>query len=384
MPPPTMTGRTRGHSHTDPRTPAGRRRERLLHELRRPRLQLVLKSSLAAALAWQVGSSVPGSLGDYAYYAPLGAISVIYPAVTDSLQEAARAMVAIALGIAVAMTLQWVAWPNALTVGLVVAAGIALGGWGWLGEQRSWVPVVGLFVLVLGGAQTETYAAGYLGQIALGAVLGLAVNVAVLPPLSLYDVRRTVGQVRVRVADELRSMADLLEQSRSRETAPDARDWRHELEELESSREQMRAAARQADRAAQKNPRSRRWADTLESARRTPLSLEQVVHMVEEVGLVMSEERRPHLARCTELAGPVVDGLRVLAEIVESSPVPGPLSTRGTAAMDRVTAEYDRASFPDRDSRLAASVVVLTMTRCFAVLTDAGEPSRQQNGPMRS
>ena len=179
-------------------------------------------------------------------------------------------------------------------------------------------------------------------------------------------------------------MADLLEQSRSRETAPDARDWRHELEELESSREQMRAAARQADRAAQKNPRSRRWADTLESARRTPLSLEQVVHMVEEVGLVMSEERRPHLARCTELAGPVVDGLRVLAEIVESSPVPGPLSTRGTAAMDRVTAEYDRASFPDRDSRLAASVVVLTMTRCFAVLTDAGEPSRQQNGPMRS
>ena len=102
--------------------------------------------------------------------------------------------------------------------------------------------------------------------------------------------------------------------------------------------------------------------------------------MVEEVGLVMSEERRPHLARCTGLTGPVVDGLRVLAEIVESSPVPGPLSTRGTEAMDRVTAEYDRTTFPDRDSRLAASVVVLTLTRCFAVLTDMGQP-RQQVGP---
>jgi uncharacterized membrane protein YccC len=299
---------------------------------------------------------------------------VIYPAVTDSLQEAARAVVAIALGIAVAMTIQWVAWPNAVTVGLVVAAGIALGGWAWLGEQRTWVPVVGLFVLVLGGSHTETYAAGYLGQVALGAVLGLAVNLVVLPPLSLYDVRRSVAQVRSRVGDELRSMAELLEQSRSQETAPDARDWRRELDVLESSREQMRAAARQADRAAQKNPRTRRWADTLESARRTPLSLEQVVHMVEEVGLVMSEERRPHLARCTDLAGPVVDGLRVLAEIVESSPVPGPLSARGTEAMDRVTAEYDRTTFPDRDSRLAASVVVLTMTRCFAVLTDGSPP----------
>jgi uncharacterized membrane protein YgaE (UPF0421/DUF939 family) len=382
MPRLTMPTRVRGHSPTHTRAhprpgargEAGTRWERLLQELRRPRLQLVLKSSLAAALAWQVASAVPGPLGDYAYYAPLGAISVIYPAVTDSLQEAARAVVAIALGIAVAMTIQWVAWPNAVTVGLVVAAGIALGGWAWLGEQRTWVPVVGLFVLVLGGAHTETYAAGYLGQVALGAVLGLAVNLVVLPPLSLYDVRRSVAQVRSRVGDELRSMAELLEQSRSQETAPDARDWRRELDVLESSREQMRAAARQADRAAQKNPRTRRWADTLESARRTPLSLEQVVHMVEEVGLVMSEERRPHLARCTDLAGPVVDGLRVLAEIVESSPVPGPLSARGTEAMDRVTAEYDRTTFPDRDSRLAASVVVLTMTRCFAVLTDGSPP----------
>ena len=234
MPPPTMTGRTRGHSHTDPRTPAAGAGSGSLHGAA-PSAAAARAEVLPGRGAGLAGRLVgPGSLGDYAYYAPLGAISVIYPAVTDSLQEAARAMVAIALGIAVAMTLQWVAWPNALTVGLVVAAGIALGGWAWLGEQRTWVPVVGLFVLVLGGAQTETYAAGYLGQIALGAVLGLAVNVAVLPPLSLYDVRRTVGQVRVRVADELRSMADLLEQSRSQETAPDARDWRRELEELES------------------------------------------------------------------------------------------------------------------------------------------------------
>ena len=202
-------------------TPAAQTRRRaLVHQLRRPRLQLVLKASLAAALAWQIGSAVPGSLSEYAYYAPLGAISVIYPAVTDSVREAARAVVAIGLGIAVAMAIQWVAWPNALTVGLVVAAGTALGGWSWLGEQRSWVPVVGLFVLVLGGAETGTYAAGYVGQIGLGALVGLAVNVLVLPPLSLYDVRRTVSEVRGRVADQLCAMADLLEQSGSPQPSP--------------------------------------------------------------------------------------------------------------------------------------------------------------------
>ena len=69
--------------------PAAQGRSRaLVHQLRRPRLQLVLKASLAAALAWQIGSAVPGSLSEYAYYAPLGAISVIYPAVTDSVREA--------------------------------------------------------------------------------------------------------------------------------------------------------------------------------------------------------------------------------------------------------------------------------------------------------
>jgi hypothetical protein len=52
--------------------------------------------------------------------------------------------------------------------------------------------------------------------------------------------------------------------------------------------------------------------------------------------------------------------------------------------MDRVTAEYDRTTFPDRDSRLAASVVVLTLTRCFAVLTDVGQPPRQPVGPKAS
>jgi hypothetical protein len=356
-------------------TPASdTRRGALVHQLRRPRLQLVLKASLAAALSWQAGSAVPGSLSEYAYYAPLGAISVIYPAVTDSVREAARAVVAIGLGIAVAMAIQWVAWPNALTVGLVVAAGTAFGGWRWLGEQRSWVPVVGLFVLVLGGADTETYAAGYIGQIGLGALVGLAVNVLVLPPLSLYDVRRAVSAVRAQVADQLWAMADLLEQSGSSKPSPDARDWQAELEALETSREQMRAAARQADRAAAGNPRSRRWTRTLETARDTPTRLELVVHMVEEVGLVMSEERRPHLVRCTELCGVVVEGLQVLAETVRSSPVTDDLSRRGSEVRERLAATYDATTFPDRDSRLAGSVVVLTISRCFAVLEHA-QPS---------
>ena len=134
----------------------------------------------------------------------------------------------------------------------------------------------------------------------------------------------------------------------------------------------MRAAARQADRAAVGNPRSRRWTRTLETARTTPTRLELVVHMVEEVGLVMSEERRPHLVQCSELCGVVVEGLHVLAETVRSSsPVPDELSRRGAEVRERLAATYDAVTFPDRDSRLAGSVVVLTMIRCFAVLEDA-------------
>ena len=150
-------------------TPAAQTRRRaLVHQLRRPRLQLVLKASLAAALAWQIGSAVPGSLSEYADYAPLGAISVIYPAVTDSVREAARAVVAIGLGIAVAVAIQWVAWPNALTVGLVVAAGTAsVGGAGWQAGELAARPSGAR--PGRGGAESAGYAAGLRrGVIGLG------------------------------------------------------------------------------------------------------------------------------------------------------------------------------------------------------------------------
>ena len=124
------------------------------------------------------------------------------------------------------------------------------------------------------------------------------------------------------------------------------RDWWWSWKPAETSREQMRAAARQADRAAVGNPRSRRWTRTLESARTTPTRLELVVHMVEEVGLVMSEERRPHLVQCAELRDVVVDGLHVLAETVRSVPVPDELSRRGAEVRERLAATYDAMTFP--------------------------------------
>jgi hypothetical protein len=56
--------------------------------------------------------------------------------------------------------------------------GAGLGALPGLGEQRSWVPIVALVVLVVGGSRPVDYAAAYVGLTALGALCGVAVNLA--------------------------------------------------------------------------------------------------------------------------------------------------------------------------------------------------------------
>ena len=53
---------------------------------------------------------------------------MFYPTVSDSLKEAARTVVAIMLGVTIALIVQWAAWQSALTVALVVLLGGAFGG----------------------------------------------------------------------------------------------------------------------------------------------------------------------------------------------------------------------------------------------------------------
>lgn len=217
-----------------------------------PTTTLAAKSAVAAGLAFWLGGLVPGDVGKYRYYAALGAYTVMYPSVSDSLTQAARAVVAVILGALLAMLLQLAAWTNPVTVGLAIGLGVLLGAWRWLRDQASWVPLVALFVLAVGGAKPEGYVAGYVVQILLGALVGTVVNFVAFTPLPVHELQSSTTALRRELAVQLQAVADAL--------ADDGNGHADEvlaaLPDVSPARERVRLAIVQARSALKGNPRA--------------------------------------------------------------------------------------------------------------------------------
>src|SRR3546814_4896585 len=78
--------------------------------------------------------------------------------------------------------------------------------------MASWVPISGLFILIVGGADPAHYVLAYLGLTALGAVVGVLVNLAV-PPMPLIATNDVQDSLRNILADQLDGLARGLERT---------------------------------------------------------------------------------------------------------------------------------------------------------------------------
>ena len=329
----------------------------------RPWLTGVAKPALAAGIAWQLGSLLPADLGRYAYYAALGAITVQYPTVRDSVRQALTATGAVLCGVALAVGMQWLAWPNALTVAAVIGLGTAIGWWRVLGEQRAWVPIAALFVLTAAAPTTETYVFGYITQVPLGAVIGLAVNYIVLPPLPLEPVHRASEGMRGMLVEQLTTVAWLLRE----EGRPDQQQWEQRLHDLEPARERTRSARRQAVRARSANPRGGRWTHMTGALEQRAVGLERCSRLIEELSLMLFEfQNHESVVLDGELRDRAVTAFEALAELLDRPP-----DTRHKELRDRVSTAItelddaiDAQEFDDSESRYIASAIALATRRC--------------------
>ena len=160
-----------------------------------PRVALAVKTAVAAGLAWAAVRQAGGFVADYPYYAPLGAVVAVTHTVARSLREAAEAVAAILLGASLAFTARLLDVPVVVSLALVVGVGTLLAGLPFLRSMGSWVPVSGLFVLLVGRSDPVHYPLAYLGLTALGGAIGLAVNL-LFPPLPLLRTERTERRMR--------------------------------------------------------------------------------------------------------------------------------------------------------------------------------------------
>lgn len=279
-------------------------------------LGLAAKAAIAAGIAWALGLKLPGSLGHYSYYAPLGALSVMYAGITDSLREALRATVAVALGVLVSVLLHAIAGPNAITVGLAIGVGILIGNLRVLGEQGSWVPLAALFVFTVPDTDLHDFAGAYLLQLVVGMAVGLVVNFVLFPSLALHDVQRRASDVRGALVDALRALAEALREPRG--TAQEERLVRSALEELPDRAAALREMTARSQRAATANPRRRRWrterADVLaygESAQGAATLVEDLAReLLAAPGPVLDADRRAALADAADAVAATLEESR--------------------------------------------------------------------------
>jgi uncharacterized membrane protein YgaE (UPF0421/DUF939 family) len=361
--------------------PLGERTRRLhdlrLHDLRvhdvrsavrHPRTAMALRAAVAATVAWLLAQRIPGA-GEYAFYAPFGAVATTYSAVVRSTTETLRAVGAIMLGALLGVLVDGlVPWPL-LAVATAVAVGVLLAGLPWLGSHATYVPVAATFVLLIGQGREVGYAAAYAGLFLLGALVTIVLNVA-FPTLPLRQADAALHTLRVVACEHLRHMAGVLRGDDVGPAPP--------REHLTGRLSRARDAVDDLAAAARGNVRARRSRDAVARTRADFRGLERVVLLVDDLHDLSDDE--PWGTRVSgvavDLRRPMAQALTALADAVTSVGLadtePGDRRVVDDAVRDLAAAllAHERDAGPDPQGLVVATVLT-TLRRTLSALTPA-------------
>jgi len=203
------------------------------------RLLLVAKTALATGLAWLIAPHMPGVTNDYPYYAPLGALVSMYPTLMGSVRSGLQTLLGLVTGIGLATLVVLTVGPTWWTVPLVIAVGVLLSGTGWFGSGREYVPIAALFVLVVGGQDSEDFSLGYLVQMAVGVIVGLLINLIIAPAPLTRAAEVQVHAFRAQLGAHLHDIGDAV----SNAWPPERAQWADDAASLADTAARGRGAA---------------------------------------------------------------------------------------------------------------------------------------------
>ncbi|MGY1704094.1 aromatic acid exporter family protein [Geodermatophilus sp. SYSU D00697] len=286
--------------------------------LRDPTAQRGIRAAIAAGLAWQVAVLLPPDLAEYAYYAPLGAIIAVHPTIADSASASWRTVLAIVLGLGLAVAVSEVTpgLPEALVLALLVALAVGLERLPVLGGNASWVSVAAVFMLTVGAGDPADFVAAYAGLVLLGAAVGVLVT-ALFPPLNLTSARRAIDATRGLFAEHLTATAAELRAGRS----PTLEEELLRATARDTALGRLREAERTVERAQRANVRARRWQDARARVQQESQALERVAVLLDDVTVLVAEYQphrsggeRPDLGTARRLA----DALEGVAGVIRT------------------------------------------------------------------
>jgi uncharacterized membrane protein YgaE (UPF0421/DUF939 family) len=228
---------------------------------RSPLLQ-VLKTSVAAIIAWLIcvvtlGQPLP-------IFAAIAALLVVQPSVNQSLAKGIERSVGVIFGVVLAYAAgilfghsSWIVL-GIIVVSLLVAWALRLSA-----GSANQIPISAMLVIAI-GANTPEYAVNRVIETVIGAVVGLAVNAIIVPPVLLTPAHDSVVRLAGRVADTLSSFSTAL---RTPQTSVQLAALLTAARELPERRNAATDALVRADESLMLNPRRARYRERLERDR---------------------------------------------------------------------------------------------------------------------
>ncbi|WP_194288948.1 MULTISPECIES: hypothetical protein [unclassified Nocardioides] len=336
----------------------------------RPRAVLAVKTALAAALAWLAVREIGGFLAEYPWYAPLGAVVAVTNTVADSARDAARAVCAVLLGAGLAFGVRLLDLPSPVGLAVVVGVGTVLGGLRFLHDLGSWVPVSGLFVLLVGGSDPVHYPAAYLGLTAFGALVGVAVNLA-FPPLPVLRTSSAESRLRALLAEQLDALADGL----MSEQVLSTEEWRARHHDLLPRIRELEGVLAELNDARRANWRVARWREVTDRQHEQARALHQLSLLVEDVSSLIVH--RAHLLRIDaddggSLMAHAGETLEAMADLLRA--LEGPTAheedlVRADEAVQRLATAIRENNAGSRQDGFVAASIVTSVRRALASLT---------------
>lgn len=190
---------------------------RIPESLRAPKRAPVLqvaKSAVATIAAWLIAGWLIQGLPPV--FAAIAALLVVQPSVNQSIGKAVERSVGVIAGVVIASGLgilfggaTWVIL-LATVVALVVAWALKM-----TPGTANQVAISALLVLALGGTSPD-YAVDRIIETLIGAVLGIVVNLVIVPPVAVAPARDAVTALGDELARSLERLASALESPQSR------------------------------------------------------------------------------------------------------------------------------------------------------------------------
>lgn len=228
---------------------------------RGPLLQ-VGKTSVAAVASWLLAALLLGQPAPI--FAAIAALLVVQPSVNQSVAKGIERSIGVVLGVILAYA-AGVLFGDATWVVLTVIVASLLLAWvlKLTPGSSNQIPISAMLVLVI-GSQSAGYAIDRVLETVIGALVGLAVNAAIVPPVLVAPARLAVGRLATAIAGVLEDIAGTL----TRRTAP------AELEAMMLAARKLRPlqliAAEELDDAEDSlsfNPRAPRYRTAIEQDR---------------------------------------------------------------------------------------------------------------------